>query len=575
MDTALKMLEPTELGPRVGGYLIIWGSAKNLDLHGEYFTEETELGLNAYDRRPVFYQHGLDATLKADIIGHIDTLRADEIGVWAEAQLEMHKRYVDAVNDLVIRGALHWSSGTLPHLVDVAEDGRIKRWIIVEGSLTPTPAEPRRTDVSVIKAYYKDAGLDTSLFDDGYNSDDNTSEDVAQANSEPTSVPAIQADDNNVKSVQLEKVNPMTDEPTNNSDVPVQQSVEIDYDKLATSMKSLVDAEVSSKMAEFIPDKVGMLKTAGGDVHPVAGATDDDSNGTKAFLEYVRTGDVNSGLKATLVSGTDSLGGYTVPVEMEKRIIAKRSENDLTKLIPNFQTLMTTSDTYDIPIEDAAAVAMDETAEGASSADTSLTLDNRQGVIKDYTRVITLSNRLSSDENVNLEAFLANRIGREQALARNKALVDELVANGTAALTIDSNSAISVPEIDEIIGTQNEEYLAGSVWLMRHGTHRIIKSLQGEGFLFASPSMERINGRPPLDEYPVYYSSYVDAMGASKVPIFFFLPEYVTPIERSGITVLVDPYSDAINRRTRLHYEFRFDVVITQSEAIRKIATPA
>jgi hypothetical protein len=41
------------------------------------------------------------------------------------------------------------------------DDGCIKRWPIVEGSLTPAPAEPRRTDARVIKSAYDLLGLDT------------------------------------------------------------------------------------------------------------------------------------------------------------------------------------------------------------------------------------------------------------------------------------------------------------------------------------------------------------------------------------------------------------------------------
>jgi HK97 family phage major capsid protein len=159
-STSLKTLNATE--GRVGGYLIVWGSAQRRDLQGEYFTPETELGLDWYDRRPVLYHHGLDGDLKAAIIGVIDTLRADEFGVWAEAQLDIRQRYVRAVHRLIERGILGWSSGSLPHLVEVMDDGCIKRWPIIEGSLTPAPAEPRRTDVRVIKSAYDVLGLDVS-----------------------------------------------------------------------------------------------------------------------------------------------------------------------------------------------------------------------------------------------------------------------------------------------------------------------------------------------------------------------------------------------------------------------------
>ena len=146
---------------RLGGYLVVWGDATVRDLQGEFFTQDTDFALDWYEARPMLYHHGLDGNLKSAVIGQIDTLRADEIGIWAEAQLDMHKSYVRAVQRLVDKGILHWSSGSLAHLVEVADDGHIKRWPLVEGSLTPTPAEPRRTDVSSIKAIYEDLGLET------------------------------------------------------------------------------------------------------------------------------------------------------------------------------------------------------------------------------------------------------------------------------------------------------------------------------------------------------------------------------------------------------------------------------
>jgi phage head maturation protease len=158
-STAVKALNPAE--GRIGGYLVVWGTAQVRDLQGEYFTPQTETGLDWYDRRPVLYQHGLDGNLKAAVIGQMDTLRVDETGIWAEAQLDLREKYVRTVLKLVENGVLHWSSGSLAHLVQVADDGHILRWPIVEGSLTPTPAEPRRTDVQTIKSAYHALGLDT------------------------------------------------------------------------------------------------------------------------------------------------------------------------------------------------------------------------------------------------------------------------------------------------------------------------------------------------------------------------------------------------------------------------------
>ncbi len=163
MHTTLKAINAAE--GRVGGYLVVWGNPQQRDLQGEYFSPESELGLDWYDQRPVLYHHGLDGNMKAAVIGVIDRLKADTTGVWAEAQLDLRQRYVRTVLKLVEKGILGWSSGSLPHLVDVANDGHIKRWPIVEGSLTPTPAEPRRTDVHTLKSAYAALGLDTKHLD--------------------------------------------------------------------------------------------------------------------------------------------------------------------------------------------------------------------------------------------------------------------------------------------------------------------------------------------------------------------------------------------------------------------------
>ncbi|MCD4685435.1 MAG: phage major capsid protein [Anaerolineae bacterium] len=146
---------------RIGGYLVVWGSPALRDLQGEFFTPHTDLGLDWYPRRPVLYHHGLDDNLDPVMIGQIEVMQPDDTGVWVEAQLDLHNRWARRVLALVERGVLAWSSGSLPHLVEVWDDGHIRRWPVVEGSLTPTPAEPRYTDAVTVKAAYEALGLPT------------------------------------------------------------------------------------------------------------------------------------------------------------------------------------------------------------------------------------------------------------------------------------------------------------------------------------------------------------------------------------------------------------------------------
>jgi len=135
---------------RIGGYLVAFGGK---DLEGDYFTRDTQFCLDWYPEHPALYHHGFDKTLQATKIGTIDSIKLDDVGLWAEAQLDLHNQYVMAVQELVNKGVLGWSSGALPQGVQRDYDGRIKCWPIIEGSLTPTPAEYQRTRVTTLKAY--------------------------------------------------------------------------------------------------------------------------------------------------------------------------------------------------------------------------------------------------------------------------------------------------------------------------------------------------------------------------------------------------------------------------------------
>src|SRR4030095_10404050 len=80
------------------------------------------------------------------------SVEPDEYGLWVEAELDRHKAYVDFVLQLVERGALGWSSGSVGHLT--RRNGKsITQWPIIEVSLTPTPAEPRTLGVEIIKSF--------------------------------------------------------------------------------------------------------------------------------------------------------------------------------------------------------------------------------------------------------------------------------------------------------------------------------------------------------------------------------------------------------------------------------------
>ena len=142
----VKIIEQDESSVTVGGYGVVFDG---VDLEGETFHAATDFMPDLVPVKLIMYDHGLQEKVR-HIIGKTANEKWDEVGVWVEAQLDRHKDYVNHIIELVEEGVLGWSSGSVGHLVE-REGKHIKRWPIVEYSLTPTPAEPRTIGVERIK----------------------------------------------------------------------------------------------------------------------------------------------------------------------------------------------------------------------------------------------------------------------------------------------------------------------------------------------------------------------------------------------------------------------------------------
>lgn len=143
---------------KVGGYLVRWGKPGDVDLEGDYFTPETDLGVEIGDRLPVYFEHGYDPVVKNRKIGRGTILKTDDIGLWFEGQLELRDEYERMIYALAEAGKLGWSSQAGGSLVSksVGEGGKhIETWPLAEATLTKSPAEHRNTAVP-IKSIYPD-----------------------------------------------------------------------------------------------------------------------------------------------------------------------------------------------------------------------------------------------------------------------------------------------------------------------------------------------------------------------------------------------------------------------------------
>mgnify|MGYP000228477299 CR=1 FL=1 len=164
-STAIRAWEDTEAELIIGGYGVVWGSPQQKDLMGEYFTKDSELMLDVWPIKPLFYHHGRDEGVQTEPIGTVKNWHVDDIGVWFEAQLNKHSRWIKAIKKLIEAGALHYSPGALDYLVIKKPDGHLKRWPIVELSLTPVPAQPYIVTKVKVQETYKALGLSFELPD--------------------------------------------------------------------------------------------------------------------------------------------------------------------------------------------------------------------------------------------------------------------------------------------------------------------------------------------------------------------------------------------------------------------------
>jgi phage head maturation protease len=137
----------------VSGYLVRFGSPEVTDLEGDYFTKSTDFGFPMDQKVPInlYWNHGMDRKVGKRSIG-TGYAKADDIGIWYQAQIDMADEYAENIARMAKLGKLGFSSGAASHMVErkaIGKANEIIRWTIAEASVTPTPAEYRNQVKSV------------------------------------------------------------------------------------------------------------------------------------------------------------------------------------------------------------------------------------------------------------------------------------------------------------------------------------------------------------------------------------------------------------------------------------------
>ena len=533
---SVKLIKQDDNIAIVGGYGVVFGGQ---DLVGDTFTSETDFMLDLVPSKLTLYDHAL-GTVK-HVIGRVREVKADDKGLWVQAELNKSKEYVKEVLELVGAGVLGWSSGSVPHLVQSTK-GHIKQWPIVEFSLTATPAEPRTLGVDQLKI-------------------------LAAGNTKLAALLGVT--DMETKQDEQDYGTPFTLKDVENAVKGAVDPLKQEFDAFKASLTQPVNrVGVGSPSGVATKGVNTNLKTGRGD------------SWVKAYAHFARTGD-QSAIKASnntdMNIGTSADGGYAVPTGHYDQIVARRDESLITqkfgvRLIPGMGT------TVNVPIDAEDDGEFVSTAEAADSDRDAPSLNQVAMTLVKYTKRVEVSTELLEDEDSRLIAFLSDFVGRGMAKTHNNLLVSEVAANGATLQTTASATALAVGELEAAMFNSNLAYYlddtASVGWVMRPPTYAAITSLTGNDRLYAPTSQgQGVSLSPSLLGYPVCWSNKVAAYGttANKFALFGNF-NYVGYREAPGFTVLRDPYSKATSGQVVFHYYFRTVYKVLQSEAVGYVA---
>jgi HK97 family phage major capsid protein len=463
------------------------------DLTGDRFTKATDLGdTRSFVGTPVYYDHGLSS-----IRGQIGTVKAwTPVGDGIDVQIELDKRldYIDDVMALVKSGALGLSTGALSHLV-VRQAGELKRWVVGEISLTPTPAEPRT--LTEVKA-----------------TQDNATR-TAVATLSPSDTTLI----NQLKGITVENIN------------------QIVQDAVVAALKNVAGEPVNGGVMTAPATKT--VTTRGFSNEPM-----------EALKYYLKTGD-RIAAKTTLAEGSSNTGGYLVPVDLYDQIIARRDEQSLLGAF-NFRRIVTKEKQIVIPGQSTKGSFAIVSESGAANFSEPNFANSKTVTLYKYSLAMKITSELLNDEQSNLQSFLSTEIARAYAQAVNNFIINGsgssepygILARASNSTTAASATAVTFAEVSGLEYTVTGAYMTGGNdvgWIMKNSTLGKIRALTGNYPQFQPLSTNAIAGKTgnlrELDGYPVFTSEYTPAMTTGLKSIIFGNMNYYNFVENGQLEI--------------------------------------
>lgn len=572
---AIRALEGRKLEVLAAPY----GSVDDRDKLGEFFTARTDFMLEVGDRRPSLYFHGFTPdkrmSAKPKPIGVATATRVDDLGLWMVAELD-DSALSNRVWKAAEAGTCRASTGAVNYLCRSAEDGEVEVWPIGELSLLdeglarhpvndkavamPLRASFEALDLEIPEAFGEDAGLR-----------DETSQPVTWVET-----PTHEAIGESEMATEAEVVVKTKDE-EKKPEIP-KAEIEMAVRAVLEGREAKAKAEAEAKAALKAEAKAEVLKELQGEpkyrsIFAVNKEVNDkglpaEKQATYEFIWKLRHGD--PAFRALPLEESEAAeGGPMVPDDFLNEIWEKRDAVSIAR-IAGIRVFQTDRLVFNIPAESTPLVALPTVAEeGAYAANTPVFATVPATVVKKGSQ-ISATEELLEDQDL-FQSWLVRACGRAWGLAENVDLYAAIDDKAGVAI-----ATKNVPTDAEILATYfalPQPYREGAVWIMNDATMAYMRGLlittpraYGDFPVFGGGAYETFMGHRVFTD--ANWPTLAVAVAGIEFLTFANLGEACALVERRGMKILVDPYTQAGSGYTVYYPSVRYCIQAVNTDAI-------
>ena len=293
-----------------------------------------------------------------------------------------------------------------------------------------------------------------------------------------------------------------------------------------------------------------------------------------AFWKNMRSKSGNAEVYNALQIGTDSEGGYLIPDEFERTLLAALNDANVMRSLANVITTSFGDKVIPVVASRGTASWVAEEAPATESDDAfgQITLGAHKLVT-----MIKVSEELLNDSVFNLESYIAKEFARRIGSAEEEAFI---VGNGTGkptgivnmaelGVTTAVNNAITFDEIIDLYYSLREPYRNNSAWLLNDSTVKVIRKLKDStGNYLWQPSVQA--GTPDtILNRPVKTSVFMPTIATTTKVIAFgdFSHYWVADRQGRAFQRLNELY--AVNGQVGFKASERVDGKLTLAEAVK------